>query len=235
MRIPTQRMETEMTNEAMLKLLREKNPELKLYSVFDAEFARYGCVLNAETDELARVLDTMPIPEQGNSYRASVPELEALNVMQLFRRVSFGESEIEAGFCNGRGYTLNAMEYHKCSEVNFSTTGLVLLLALPEHLHDGMLESADVVGFWLPAGVAVEIFPRVLHFAPCRISEDGFRCLVVLTQGTNEALDHVDTSAEGEEKLLWMRNKWMTCHPDSPQKGKGAFAGIRGENLQLKI
>ena len=235
MRKPSQRMRTDMTNETMLKLLREKNPELKLYSVFDAEFARYGCVLNAETEELARVLDTMPIPEQGNSYRASVPELEALDVMRRFRRVSFGESEIEAGYCNGRGYTLNAMEYHKCSEVNFSTTGLVLLLALPEQLHDGVLASADVVGFYLPANVAVEIYPLVLHFAPCRISEDGFRCLVVLTRGTNEALEHVDTTAAGEEKLLWMRNKWMTCHPDSPQKEKGAFVGIRGENLQLAI
>ena len=52
MRKPSQRMRTDMTNEAMLKLLREKNPELKLYSVFDAEFARYGCVLNAETVSL---------------------------------------------------------------------------------------------------------------------------------------------------------------------------------------
>ena len=130
---------------------------------------------------------------------------------------------------------MNAMEYHKCSEVNFSTTGLVLLLALPEQLHDGKLDSADVVGFYLPAGVLVEIFPLVLHFAPCRIAEEGFRCLVILEKGTNEALNFVDTSASGEEKLLWMRNKWMTCHPDSPQREKEAYVGICGENLKLHI
>ena len=155
--------------------------------------------------------------------------------MQDMKRVVFGDMPIEAGFCNGRGYQLNAMEYHKCSEVNFTTTGLVLLLALPEQLDDGKLDSADVVGFYLPAGVLVEIFPLVLHFAPCRISEDGFRCLVILEKGTNEALPSVNTAAEGEEKLLWMRNKWLTCHPDSPQQKNGAYVGISGENLALQI
>ena len=221
--------------DAMIKTLRQKNPELKLYSVLDPEFRRYGRVLNAETGELAAAMAAMEIPEEGNCYKTSVPALEAVPLMKRLRRTAFGEMEIQAGYCNGRGYKLNAMEYHKCSELNFTTTGLVLLLALPEQLDDGKLQSRDVVGFYLPAGVLVEIFPLVLHFAPCRISEDGFRCLVILEKGTNEALPSVNTSAEGEEKMLWMRNKWLTCHPDSPQQKNGAFVGICGENLALKI
>ncbi len=221
--------------DAMLKTLREKNPGLKLYSVLDPEFRRYGRVLNAETGELAAVLAATEIPEEGNCYKASVPALEAVPLMKRLRRTVYGEMEIQAGYCNGRGYKLNAMEYHKCSEINFSTTGLVLLLALPEQLDDGRLDSADAVGFYLPAGVLMEILPLVMHFAPCRISEGGFNCLVVLEKGTNEALDSVNTTASGEEKLLWMRNKWMSCHPDSPQKEKGAFVGISGENIALAI
>ena len=155
--------------------------------------------------------------------------------MKDMKRVVFGDMPIEAGYCNGRGFQLNAMEYHKCSEVNFTTTGLVLLLGLPEQLDDGKFDSADVVGFYLPAGVLVEIFPLVLHFAPCRITEGGFRCLVILEKGTNEELDSVNTLAEGEEKMLWMRNKWLTCHPDSPQQKNGAFVGISGDNITLKI
>ena len=219
----------------ILSILKAKNPELPLYSVFDSEFARYGRILTAETAELADALDRTAIPESGNCYRATDAELEAVGLMPALKRLVFGNMDIQAGYCNGNGFTLNALEYHKCSEVNFTTTGLVLLLARPEQLHDGHLDSADVVGFYLPENVLVEIFPLVLHFAPCRISEYGFRCLVILEKGTNEALDHVDTAAQGEEKLLWMRNKWMTCHPASPQAEKGAFAGISGENLILKL
>ena len=218
-----------------LSMLREKNPELPLFSVLDPAFRRYGRVLTGDTAQLANALAATPIPEEGNCYVASLPELEAVDLMPGLRRTVFGEMPIQAGCCNGNGYQLNALEYHKCSEINFTTTGLVLLLALPEQLDDGRLNSGDVVGFYLPAGVLVEIFPMVLHFAPCRTSETGFRCLVVLEQGTNAALPSVDTTAPGEEKLLWMRNKWMTCHPDSPQKEKGAFVGIHGENLALKI
>ena len=217
-----------------LQMLREKNPGLPLFSVLDPEFRRYGRVLRAETDELAAALAATPIPDEGNCYVAALPELEAVALMPGLQRTVFGEMPIQAGYCNGNGYKLNAMEYHKCSEINFTTTGLVLLLALPEQLDDGTLSSDDVVGFYLPEGVLVEIYPMVLHFAPCRISEKGFRCLVVLEQGTNAPLPSVDTTAPGEEKLLWMRNKWMTCHPDSPQKEKGAFVGICGENLALK-
>ena len=179
--------------DTMLEMLRKKNPGLPLYSVTDPEFKRYGRVLAGETAELAKALDTCAIPAEGNCYQASVPVLEEVALMQDMKRVVFGDMPIEAGFCNGRGYKLNAMEYHKCSEVNFTTTGLVLLLALPEQLDDGN------------------------------------------EKGTNEALPSVNTSAEGEEKMLWMRNKWLTCHPDSPQQKNGAFVGICGENLALKI
>jgi len=221
--------------DTVLNTLREKNPGLKLLSVLDPAFDRYGRVLRADTEALAAALAATEIPAEGNCYRASVPELEAVALMKELGRTAFGGMEIQAGYCNGRGCKLNAMEYHKCSELNFSTTGLVLLLALPEQLDDGRLQSRDVVGFYLPAGVLVEIHPRVLHFAPCRIAEGGFNCLVVLEKGTNEALERVDTTAPGEEKLLWMRNKWMTCHPDSPQREKGAFVGISGENIALAI
>ena len=169
-------------NETLM-ILREKNPDLRLFSVLDEEFRRYGRVLNADTKQLAAALEATPIPEEGNCYVASLQSLEAVDLMPGLQRAAFGEMPIQAGCCNGNGFKLNAMEYHKCSAINFTTTGLVLLLALPEQLRDGKLNSGDVVGFYLPEGVLVEIFPMVLHFAPCRIAEEGFRCLVVLEKG----------------------------------------------------
>ena len=219
-----------------LRALREKNPSLPLYSVHDREFRRYGCVFSFDgQDRLASALARTPIPESGNAYAASEPTLEAVGVNAALSGACFGGKAVQVGCCNGRGFTMNAMEYHRCSEINMTTTGLVLLLAAPEALHDGALDARDVVGFYLPADTAVEIYPMVMHFAPCRVREDGFNCLVVLEKGTNQPLDTVDTTLPGEDKLLWMTNKWLTCHPDSPQAQKGAYRGIRGENLTLKI
>ena len=219
----------------MLEALKKANPNLPLYAVTDAAFAPYGRVLAGETAALLDALRKTEIPAEGNCYAAAVGALEAVDAIHAWRHAVYGDMPVQAGFCNGSGDRLNAMEYHKSSEVNFSDTGLVLLLALPEDLKNGRLNSADVKGFYLPPKVAVEIHPRVLHFAPCRVSKDGFRCLVVLPAGTNAPLERVDTAAPGEEALLWMTNKWMTCHPDSPQARKGAFIGIEGENLQVHL
>ncbi len=218
-----------------LDQLRRANPGLPLYSVLDPEFAPYGRVLPFDASALTATMAATPLPEEGNRYVASLPELEAVPAVSLISETVFGGMPVQAGYCNGHGHLLNALEYHKCSEVNLSSRGLVLLLALPSQLHDGRLDSRDVVGFYLPPQVLVEIHPLVLHFAPCRVTEEGFDCLVILEKDTNTPLERVDTSAPGEQKLLWMRNKWLTCHPESPQAGNGAFVGISGENLDLHI
>jgi len=217
----------------VLEQLRQKNPGLKLYSVEDPEFEKYGRILHMDTTDLAVEFDKTEVPATGNTYVASDSRLEKLSIADEVYSSVFGYMDIEVGYCNGNGNMLNALEYHKCSEVNYSTTGLVLLLALPEDLKDGRINSEDVVGFYLPKNVLVEILPLVYHFAPCKINEAGFKCLVILERGTNEPLTSVDTKAPGEKKMIWMRNKWLVCHPDSPQAEKGAYIGIDGVNIQL--
>ena len=219
----------------ILNELRQKNPSLPLYEVTDPAFARYGSVLtDLDCGALLAALKGTEIPGEGNRYVASHPDLEAA-AGELGRMV-YGEMPLQIGYCNGRGCTLNAEEYHKCSEVNLTSTGLVLLLALPEDIRDGALDSGDVVGFYLPPEVPVEIYPLVLHFAPCRVRPEGFNCLVALEKGTNEPLSRrPDPDARGEERFLWMVNKWLLCHPDSPQAVNGAYVGITGENLCLEI
>ena len=219
-----------------LEELKRKNPHLPLFSVHDPAFAPYGRVLPIhDPASLRAAMNETLIPETGNRYTASVPALEATPDIQNLADTVYGGMAIQAGCCNGHGFTLNAEEYHKCSEVNYTTTGLVLLLALPGDVLGRKLDAAKVIGFYLPPETMVEIHPLVLHFAPCRVRAEGFNCLVVLTAGTNMPLEKVDPAAPGEEGLLWMRNKWLLCHPDSPQAQKGAFIGITGENLRLFI
>ena len=218
-----------------LETLRANNPGLQLDAVTDAAFAPYGRVLPlSDASALRRALNDTPVPETGNQYVASLNTLEAA-CEAAGALMPFGGMATQAGYCNGRGHMMNALEYHKCSEVNFSTTGLVLLLALPEDVRHGRLDAAAVRGFYLPPDVAIEVYPRVLHFAPCRIGEEGFKVLVVLENGTNTDLDCVDTSLEGEAGMLWMRNKWLLAHPESKPASNGAFIGIRGENTVLNI
>ena len=64
-----------------LQQLQEKNPGLKLYSVLDPAFSRYGRILEDETVNLASALDTTEIPAVGNCYQSSVPVLEAVDLM----------------------------------------------------------------------------------------------------------------------------------------------------------
>lgn len=220
----------------MLKKLREKNPGLKIFSVTDPEFAPYGRILDiGDVSELANAMEGTIMPETGNTYRANDEKLISLDAVSKIRRVAFGMMNVEAGYCNGHGFTMNAMEYHKCSEVNFSTTGCVLMLALPCQLHDGYLDSNEVVAFYLPPMTVVEVFPLVMHYAPCRTQENGFNCLVVLEDGVNSALDAVNTKAADEEKLLWAVGKWLTAHVDSKNAANGAFPGITGPNWELNI
>lgn len=219
----------------MLAYLREKNPALPLYCVTDAAFAPFGRVLGPAGEALRAALSARPIPASGNAYEASCPGLEAPEEVRALADAVFGGMDWQAGCCSGRGDTLNALEYHKCSEVNATTTGCVLLMALPEALRDGALDSRDVTGFYLPPDTVIEVWPRVLHFAPCRVTETGFNCLVILERGVNAPLPRKDPAARGEARLLWMRGKWLVCHPDSPQAAGGACAGISGANLQLRI
>lgn len=220
----------------MLTILREKNPNLTLYSVLDPEFAPYGRVIGGtDCTALHAALLQTPIPEQGNMYVASEPLLEATDMTAWLREGVFGGTEVQMGFCNGRGFTLNSLEYHKCGEVNYSTTGCVLLMALQRDVKNGRLDSCDVVGFWLPAGVLVEVRAEVFHFAPCRVTEDGFNCLVVLSRGVNAEFAEPPHVKTGEAAMLWRVGKWMISHPDSPQAKLGSYVGIDGENLQLHI
>jgi hypothetical protein len=222
-----------MTGKAALEKLREKNPHLPLFSVEDPEFSEYGRVLDSYDWDpvLVYLNDSSPMPPEGSSYTARDPVLSELNVIQRLQETVFSGAEIQAGYCNGFSDRLNALEYHRCSEVNLSPTGLVLLLARVEQIHRNHIPSEAVRGFFLPPGVGIEIFASTLHFTPCHITEKGFRCLVVLTEGTNTKIPIPERQAEGEEALLWMRNKWLIAHPESPLAAKGAYEGITGENI----
>jgi len=85
----------------------------------------------------------------------------------------FGGMPVQLGWCNGHNTKLNCLEYHRDSEVNIGTHDFVLLLAKQDQIVDGVLDTALVKAFRVPAGVPVEVYATTLHYAPCHTCPDA--------------------------------------------------------------
>ena len=203
-------------------------------SVFDSEFKKYGRVI--EGYNLSDVLDTMentPLPSDV-AYVPSVPSLESLNIKKALTAEVYGGLPCQIGYCNGNNYALNALEYHRSSEINIAATDLILMLGWQPDIEDDFTyDTSKVEMFKVPKGVMIEVYATTLHYAPCNANKDGFRCVVVLPKDTNtDLLESVDKSI-GDNKLLFAKNKWLIGHEESGVQNDGGFIGLKGENLIL--
>jgi hypothetical protein len=219
-------------------LLNQKN-KLTLEAVNDPSFLTYGKVITGY--DFADLIQTMElstsIPEQENIYVASEPMLEKHPVKRRLESNFYGEMNAQIGYCNGRNSTLNGLEYHKGSEINIAVTDLVLLLGRVQDIVNNTYYSKNVRAYFIPKGTAIELYETTLHFAPCKVHDSGFKCIVILPEGTNSPLKTPlgqRKNLNDEDKLLFMKNKWLIAHPDrKPLIEKGAHPGIIGENLEI--
>jgi hypothetical protein len=206
---------------------------MKIYSVYTDEFKPYGKILqNYDTQPLISAMRTIPMPESGTAYEPSIDALEACGIFDEMRDRAYGGMPIQIGMCWGYNTKLNCLEYHRDSEVNVGETDFVLLLAKEDEIEDGMLDTAKVKAFRVPAGVAVEVYATTLHYAPCQTAETGFRVAVVLPKGTNTEKPAFEPKNE-EDTWMTARNKWLLAHPDSSEAASGAYIGLTGENIDI--
>ena len=207
---------------------------MEIKSVFDREFAPYGKVLEGyDTTYLLAAMNTIPMPESGTAYEPSIPALEECGIYGQFQNNAYGGMPIQLGMCWGHNTKLNCLEYHRDSEVNVGTSEFVLLLAKQDEIADGILDTALVKAFRVPAGVPVEVYATTLHYAPCHVDEvEGFRVAVVLPRGTNTAVPGA-ASKNTEDTWLTARNKWLLAHPESSEAAKGAYVGLKGINIDI--
>lgn len=211
---------------------------MEIKKVTDAAFNRYGRVIdNVDFSTLVEKLAQTPLPK-GVVYEPSVEILEALPVKEEISIKTYGEMPVQIGYCNGHNTMLNALEYHRDSEINVAATDAVLMLGLLTDVEaDFTYDTAKVEAFLVPAGTAVEIYATTLHYAPCDPEGRGFRVAVVLPKGTNYPLQsaHAKT-AEGkavdEDALLTAVNKWLIGHQEGGLD-EGTFLGLKGKNLCL--
>ena len=211
---------------------------MKIYSVNDPEFREYGRVINnVDFTELVEAMKKTPLPE-GVVYEPSVAELEALPVYEALSTTTYGEMPIQIGYCNGHNSKLNALEYHRDSEINVAATDAILMLGLMKDVQpDFTYDTANVKAFLVPAGTAVEVFATTLHYAPCGVDGNGFQVAIVLPKGTNYPLKNarpraVGTTTDNEDCLITATNKWLIGHAEGGLD-EGSFLGLVGKNLDL--
>ena len=215
---------------------------MEILKVTDAEFAPYGRVLEGyDMTELLKAMEHAPLPLDEVIYEPSIEELEALKIAEELKERAYGGLEIQVGYCNGNNKKLNAVEYHRSSEIDIAVDDLILLLGSQQDIaQDYTYDTAKIEAFYVPAGTAVELYATTLHYAPCSAADTGFRCVIVLPKDTNYELtaEQKKTVEEAkqeekilEDRLLTAKNKWLIAHEEA--KIEGAFNGLCGKNITI--
>ncbi len=204
---------------------------MEIQKLTDASFGKYGKVVTEFSfDKILKAMEHTPLPKDV-VYMPSVEELEALPEAVEICRKGFGGLPVQIGYCNGDNHKLNALEYHRSSEIDIAADDLILLLGRQQDIEAGdMYDTSKAEAFLVPAGTAVELYATTLHYAPCSAKESGFRCVIILPKGTNEELPF-RPAAEGENRLLTAVNKWLIAHEEAGIEG--AFCGLKGENITV--
>ena len=204
---------------------------IKIQNVNDAAYKRFGKVItDIELGDLLQAMEATPCPDDV-VYVASEAALEATKSAEKFQEIYYGKLPIQVGYCNGHNKKLNAVEYHRNSEINVAVTDLVLLIGHQQDIEpDHTYDTSKIEAFLVPAGTGIEVYATTLHYAPCHVNEGGFQCVVVLPKGTNTDLTF-QTEKTGEDSLMTAKNKWLIAHEDA--KIAGAFNGLKGENITI--
>lgn len=205
---------------------------MQIYNVTDPKFKKYGKVVEGVdfSELIAKMEECTPLPE-GVEYVPGLAELEALPAAKELSVKVYGEMPIQVGYCNGHNCMLNALEYHRDSEINIAATDAILMLGWqPDITDDFTYDTSLVEAFLVPKGTAVEVYATSLHYAPCGVDGAGFKVGIVLPKGTN--LDLSEKHEGGEDGHLTAVNKWLLGHPEGGLP-EGSPMGLVGKNLNV--
>ncbi|WP_319758018.1 DUF4867 family protein [uncultured Sphaerochaeta sp.] len=217
------------------------NPNEKIHSIESSRFKEYGRILHDfDATELVSLADRVTtIPEQDTTYETYLPALEETSLMEELK-LYYGGQDIQIGYCNGKNQCINGMEYHKSPELFIAVTDCLQFLTPFSAMQDyDSVDTTKAELFYFPKGSVTIVDANVLHFAPCAVSNNGFKSIIVLPRGTNEPLEEkmkavLKRSNDPESRLLINNNKWLIAHPEREKLIKqGVHAGLRGPNRRV--
>ena len=205
---------------------------MEILKVTDKAFQTYGKVIQGiDVSDLLEALKETPQPDDV-VYVASDEKLEACPCVEKIGYSLYGGMPIQVGYCNGNNVLLNAVEYHRDSEVNVAQTDMILILGKEQDIEeDCTYDTGKMEAFLVPAGTVIEVYATTLHYAPCNVNGKKVRAAVILPKGTNTDAPAAQNNTK-EDKLLFARNKWLIAHEEAGIEG--AFVGLKGANLSVE-
>lgn len=159
----------------------------------DLAFLDYGVSYTQyDVCELQQSMDVqVPIPAPTLLYRyiSLYPAMEKLPVVQqIGRDVLLGRC-IEAGEWLGHAEALTAVEFYQGSEVNVSSTDVVMVIGKRGQSYDGVFNAEkDAKLSSVPLGTVVESSSDTCYYSPCEAVLSGFKFIVLLIAGSNVPL-----------------------------------------------
>ena len=128
---------------------------IKIQNINDASYKRFGKVVkDIDFSDLIAAMEATPCPDDV-VYVASEAALEATKGAEKFQEIYYGKLPIQVGYCNGHNSLLNALEYHRCGEVNVAVTDLIVLVgSLVDVADDFTYDTEKVEAFFVPAATA---------------------------------------------------------------------------------
>ena len=205
---------------------------MNINQVTDVGFKKYGRVVKGiDFTQLLAKMEETPLPKDV-VYEPSVELLEETLAYKELQNAVYGELPIQIGYCNGNNYLLNALEYHRSSEIDIAANDLIVLLGCEQDItEDFTYDTSLIEAFLVPKGVGIELYATTLHYAPCNVKETGFRCVIVLPKDTNLPLDVKHQG--GEDGLITAKNKWLIGHAEGGLDA-GAHIGLIGKNISVR-
>ncbi len=202
---------------------------MEIKEINSSNFSKYGKVIkNHRIDDVISVMNNIDIPDDV-IYIPSLCELEKAIDLNYFKNNIFGGLDIQVGHCSGHNTKLNALEYHRTSEINIAITDIILILGKQQDIdYNGKYETSKAEIFFVPKNTIIELYATTLHFAPCHTSSEGFHCIVILPKGTNTQKPEIHKYSL-EDYMLFANNKWLIAHKDYAETDM--FVGLRGQNI----
>ncbi len=206
--------------------------KLPVFHITDEIFSDYGNIIDGiNAEEYIKLCNSIEFPKIGSVYAPSYEEFENISESEKIRHNCFGDVPVQIGICYGHNSLLNALEWHICNEINVALTDMIIILAKRSQVKNNCIDSSKCKAFFVPKGIAIEVYSTTLHYCPCEADKNGFAMVVGLTKETNTELPY--KPADGN--ILIAKNKWLIAHPNSDETVKNHYyPGIVGENYKIE-